>query len=78
MTSDTTSNQARPGVLGIRYSVFGITILVSYGEKIGYIGIPVAPWLSLTDPNLDQVKHLGFHITNQKIPRIVPGHLGMD
>ena len=23
-------------------------ILVSYGEKIGYIGIPVAPWLSLT------------------------------
>lgn len=32
----------------------------------------------ITDPNLDQVKHLGFHITNQKIPRIVPGHLGMD
>ena len=24
-------------------------ILVSYGEKIGYIGIPVAPWLSLID-----------------------------
>ena len=24
-------------------------ILVSYGEKIGYIGIPLAPWLSLIE-----------------------------